>query len=67
VSVRSLVIMTTEAVKVPLSQRFNVRMIVFAAVAGFGWILLNRTPYGRYVVAVGGNTEAARSLSFLMK
>jgi len=23
-------------------------------------ILLNRTPYGRYVVAVGGNREAAR-------
>ena len=25
-----------------------------------GWILLNRTRYGRYVVAVGGNREAAR-------
>jgi len=35
-------------------------VIVFAAVAAFGWVLLNRTPYGRYVVAVGGNTEAAR-------
>jgi len=35
-------------------------VIVFAAVSIFGWILLNRTPYGRYVVAVGGNTEAAR-------
>jgi len=33
---------------------------VFAAVAAVGWILLNRTPYGRYVVAVGGNNEAAR-------
>jgi ribose transport system permease protein len=35
-------------------------VIVFAAVAAVGWILLNRTPYGRYVVAVGGNNEAAR-------
>src|SRR5262249_53835528 len=35
-------------------------LIVFLVVAGAGWVLLNRTPYGRYVVAVGGNTEAAR-------
>src|SRR3954471_10017487 len=35
-------------------------LIVFLAVAGIGWVLLNRTPYGRYVVAVGGNPEAAR-------
>jgi ribose transport system permease protein len=35
-------------------------LIVFLAVAAVGWVLLNRTPYGRYVVAVGGNTEAAR-------
>lgn len=35
-------------------------LIVFLAVAAAGWVLLNRTPYGRYVVAVGGNTEAAR-------
>jgi ribose transport system permease protein len=35
-------------------------VIVFVAVTAVGWILLNRTPYGRYVVAVGGNPEAAR-------
>ncbi len=35
-------------------------IIVFIAVAVVGWVLLNRTPYGRYIVAVGGNTEAAR-------
>ncbi len=35
-------------------------VIVFLAVAAVGWVLLNRTPYGRYVVAVGGNREAAR-------
>jgi ribose transport system permease protein len=34
--------------------------LVFLAVAGGGWVLLNRTRYGRHVVAVGGNREAAR-------
>jgi ribose transport system permease protein len=33
---------------------------VFLAVTAIGWVLLNRTRYGRYVVAVGGNREAAR-------
>src|SRR3954466_6926835 len=35
-------------------------LIVFLVIAAIGWVLLNRTPYGRYVVAVGGNPEAAR-------
>jgi ribose transport system permease protein len=34
--------------------------LVFLAVAAGGWVLLNRTSYGRHVVAVGGNREAAR-------
>jgi len=34
--------------------------IVFLAVTVFAWVLLNRTRYGRYVVATGGNREAAR-------
>ncbi|HWT95495.1 MAG TPA: ABC transporter permease [Solirubrobacteraceae bacterium] len=34
--------------------------VVFLAVTALAWVLLNRTPYGRYVVAVGGNREAAR-------
>jgi ribose transport system permease protein len=33
---------------------------VFVLVAVLGWVLLNRTRYGRHVVAVGGNREAAR-------
>jgi ribose transport system permease protein len=37
-----------------------VSVYVFLAVAIGGWVLLNRTRYGRYVVAVGGNREAAR-------
>jgi ribose transport system permease protein len=35
-------------------------IVVFLGVTAAGWILLNRTRYGRYVVAVGGNREAAR-------
>jgi ribose transport system permease protein len=34
--------------------------VVFVIVTGIAWVLLNRTRYGRYVVAVGGNREAAR-------
>jgi ribose transport system permease protein len=45
---------TGEVVTIPSS------LIVFLGVAAVGWVLLNRTPYGRYVVAVGGNPEAAR-------
>jgi len=37
-----------------------VSVYVFVAIAIAGWIVLNRTRYGRYVVAVGGNREAAR-------
>jgi ribose/xylose/arabinose/galactoside ABC-type transport system permease subunit len=37
-----------------------VSMLVFLAVTAAGWFLLNRTAYGRHVVATGGNAEAAR-------
>jgi ribose transport system permease protein len=45
---------TGEVLTIPSS------LVVFVGVAVIGWVLLNRTPYGRYVVAVGGNPEAAR-------
>ena len=35
-------------------------MIVFFLVALLGWIVLNRTTFGRRTYAVGGNPEAAR-------
>lgn len=35
-------------------------VLVFAAVTAVGWVVLNRTTFGRRVVAVGGNSEAAR-------
>lgn len=33
---------------------------IFAAVSVIGWVVLNRTTFGRRTVAVGGNPEAAR-------
>lgn len=33
---------------------------IFVLVAAAGWILLNRTTFGRRTVAIGGNREAAR-------
>lgn len=35
-------------------------VLVFGAVTVIGWLLLNRTTFGRRTVAVGGNPEAAR-------
>ncbi|WFE29749.1 ABC transporter permease [Solwaraspora sp. WMMD791] len=35
-------------------------VIILAAVVAAGWVLLNRTTFGRRTVAVGGNPEAAR-------
>jgi ribose transport system permease protein len=33
---------------------------VFAAVVAVGWIVLNRTTFGRRTIAIGGNAEASR-------
>lgn len=35
-------------------------IIIFVIVAAAGWVLLNRTTFGRRTLAVGGNPEAAR-------
>jgi ribose transport system permease protein len=37
-----------------------VLVFILIAVVGAGWLLLNRTTFGRRTVAVGGNIEAAR-------
>jgi ribose transport system permease protein len=44
----------TEVFGVPLL------VIIFVLVAAGGWVLLNRTTFGRRTLAVGGNPEAAR-------
>jgi ribose transport system permease protein len=38
----------------------EVPVLLFVLVAIIGWVLLNRTTFGRRTVAVGGNPEAAR-------
>jgi ribose transport system permease protein len=45
---------TTRVLGVPLV------VFIFAAVALIGWLVLNRTTFGRRTFAVGGNPEAAR-------
>jgi ribose transport system permease protein len=47
-------IATTKPLGVPLL------VWILAAVVAAGWVLLNRTTFGRRTVAVGGNPEAAR-------
>lgn len=44
-----------------------VLVIIFALVAVAGWILLNRTTFGRRTLAVGGNAEAARLAGIKVK
>jgi ribose transport system permease protein len=47
-------IATTKVLGIPLL------VIILAGVVIAGWVLLNRTTFGRRTVAVGGNPEAAR-------
>jgi ribose transport system permease protein len=44
-----------------------VLVLIFAAVSVVGWILLNRTTFGRRTFAVGGNAEAARLAGIRVK
>jgi ribose transport system permease protein len=47
-------IASTDVLGIPLL------VYILAAVGAAGWVLLNRTTFGRRTVAVGGNVEAAR-------
>ncbi|WP_085067319.1 ABC transporter permease [Catenuloplanes japonicus] len=47
-------IATTKILGVPLL------IVILALVVAAGWVLLNRTTFGRRTIAVGGNPEAAR-------
>nr|WP_307835100.1 ABC transporter permease [Agromyces aurantiacus] len=59
---------TTQVVRVPEFIEFlNLDLLgidmliwIFVIVAAAGWILLNRTTFGRRTIAIGGNPEAAR-------
>ena len=58
----------TQIVEVPAFKDFfdieilgvPLLIVIFVLVAGAGWVLLNRTTFGRRTLAVGGNPEAAR-------
>ena len=45
----------------------SVLVWIFAVVAVAGWVLLNRTTFGRRTIAVGGNPEAARLAGIKVK
>ena len=45
---------TTDVLGIPLL------VVILAVVAAIGWVLLNRTTFGRRTFAIGGNAEAAR-------
>jgi ribose transport system permease protein len=49
----------TQIVDVPGFSNFFL-VFIFALVAAVGWVVLNRTTFGRRTFAVGGNPEAAR-------
>ncbi len=45
----------------------SVLVWIFVAVAAAGWVVLNRTTFGRRTIAVGGNPEAARLAGIKVK
>lgn len=51
------------------SNLFGVPVLIwiFVVVAVLGWLLLNRTTFGRRTVAIGGNREAARLAGLKVK
>jgi ribose transport system permease protein len=60
---RKTQIVTVEAINaIATTEILGVRLLVyiFAAVVAAGWVVLNRTTFGRRTFAVGGNAEAAR-------
>ncbi|SDU61564.1 ABC transporter permease [Jiangella alkaliphila] len=45
----------------------SVLIWIFAIVSAIGWVLLNRTTFGRRTIAVGGNSTAARLAGISVK
>lgn len=59
---RSQIVEVQSFADIALTRVLGVPMLVYilAAVCGVGWLLLNRTTFGRRTFAIGGNPEAAR-------
>ena len=52
---------TLFGVEIPLIGGVPLPIYVMALVFLVGWVILNKTRFGRYVYATGGNTQAARA------
>ena len=59
---RTLIVTNTGFLEFTRASLLGVPVLIwiFAIVAVLGWILLNRTTFGRRTVAIGGNSEASR-------
>ncbi|MGH3748764.1 MAG: ABC transporter permease, partial [Micromonosporaceae bacterium] len=59
---RSQIVEVTSFADIALTRPLGIPMLVYilAAVCVAGWLLLNRTTFGRRTFAIGGNPEAAR-------
>ncbi|MGM7679200.1 ABC transporter permease [Microbacterium sp. A94] len=66
---RTLVVSDRDFLKAMNVDLLGVDILVwiFAIVAIAGWLLLNRTTFGRRTVAIGGNSEAARLAGIKVK
>jgi len=59
---RTQLVTVTEINAIATTEVFGIPLLVylFAAVVAVGWVVLNRTTFGRRTFAIGGNAEAAR-------
>jgi ribose transport system permease protein len=66
---RTLIVESREFVSALNADFLGVDMLIwiFVLVAVGGWVLLNRTTFGRRTVAIGGNREAARLAGIKVK
>jgi ribose/xylose/arabinose/galactoside ABC-type transport system permease subunit len=49
-----------KSIEGPLMQYFSMPAFIAATVFGLVWVMLYHTPFGRYVIAIGGNESGAR-------
>jgi ribose transport system permease protein len=59
---RTQLVTVDEITAIATTEVFGIPLLVylFAAVVAVGWVVLNRTTFGRRTFAIGGNSEAAR-------
>ena len=66
---QSQLVTQTSIIDISTKRPLGIPLLVwiFAVVAVLGWVVLNRTTYGRRTFAVGGNSEAARLAGINLK